>query len=124
MPHLDFSKPGKSGYSGNSRKSGDSCESGMLAILVIFRNLAMFLFNWEFMVIMRDLSNFSDSGEPDGSGDSGVSSDFGYSPSSDGSGEIGGSVDAYEYGNSGSSVYSGNSVEFCKYSESGYFGDS
>ena len=121
MPHLDLSKPGKSGYSGNSRKSGDSCESGMLAILVIYRNLAMFLFTWEFMVIMRGLSNFIDSGEPDGSGDSG------YSPSSDGSGEIGGSVDAYEYGNSGSSVYSGNSVEFCKYSESSessYFGDS
>ena len=69
IPHLDLSKRGKSGYSGNSSKSGDSCESG---ILVILRNLVilMFLVNWGIMVIMMNLSNFCDSGESDGSGDS------------------------------------------------------
>ena len=63
----------------------------MLAILVnliIVRNLAMFLVNWEIMVIMRNLSNFGNSGEPDGS------------------------ADAYECGNSGSSVDSGNSGDY------------
>ena len=33
-PHLDLRQPGKSGYSSNSIKSGDYCESGMLVILV------------------------------------------------------------------------------------------
>ena len=62
----------------------------MLAIPVILRNQAilMFLVNWGIMVIMMNLSNFCDSGESDGSGDSGASSDFGHSPSSDVLGEI------------------------------------
>ena len=58
VPHLDLSKPSKSGYSGNSSKLGDSCESGMLAILVnlvnmfLFSNLAILgiLVNWMIMV--------------------------------------------------------------------------
>ena len=54
----------------------------MLAILVnlvIFRNLAilMFLVNWGIMLIMRNLSNFGDFGESDGSDDSGATSDSG-----------------------------------------------